>query len=95
MKYFKKTLLLISIILIFSLLSSCGSEAVNTTEVPSSAESFGKLVLIEEYHFDGLDQYVLYDPEELVMYTLVADSNRAGITIMEKSDGTPKLYAPE
>lgn len=53
---------------------------------------------IEKNGFDkGYYQYILYDPETKVMYTLIWCHARGetGITVIYNADGTPKLYDPE
>lgn len=47
---------------------------------------------IEDYNYT---QYILYDPDTLVMYSLIANSHGMSITALYEADGTPKLYNPE
>ena len=40
-------------------------------------------------------QYTLYDPDTLVMYSLIWSPDGMSITVLYNADGTPKLYEPE
>lgn len=47
--------------------------------------------IIKNYLFD---QYILYDPDTLVMYSMIASGQGLTITVLYNSDGTHKLYNP-
>jgi len=44
---------------------------------------------IDGYTFD---QYILYDPDTLVMYAMVSGGNGTTMTVLYNQDGTLKLY---
>lgn len=77
--------------------SNSNSEQETKTEI-----EFEPFVLLEGYYnIDGkingnsCYQYVLYDPETKIMYTMVSSYHRTGMTVILNADGTPKLYDPE
>jgi len=79
------------IALAMSLLSACG---------PAKEENVtynGKFIVLEEYEMfnDNLTQYILYDPETMVMYIFVKSYKSGGLSVIYNSDGTPKVYSPE
>ena len=47
---------------------------------------------IDGYEFD---QYILYDPDTLVMYVMISGGNGTSMYMLYNADGTPKLYNPE
>jgi len=47
---------------------------------------------IDGYEFD---QYILYDPETLVMYSLISGNRGSAMSILYNKEGTPKLYTGE
>ena len=77
--------------------SGCGKSAGQYE--PTTSE-FGGLVAIgyEKEFIEGtaFDQYILYDPETLVMYSAIKYLGDAmSVTVLYNADGTPKLYDPE
>lgn len=57
----------------------------------------GTFILVETGSISGsyLDQYIMYDPDTMVMYSYLGGSHSGGITVMYNADGTLKLYSPE
>ena len=57
----------------------------------------GKFIVLEENESfnDNLTQYILYDPETMVMYIFVKSYKSGGLSVIYNSDGTPKVYSPE
>lgn len=57
----------------------------------------GTFILVETGSISGsyLDQYIMYDPDTMVMYSYLEDGHAAGLTVMYNADGTLKLYSPE
>ena len=47
---------------------------------------------IEDYAYD---QFILYDPETGVMYSMISWGKDITITVLYNADGTPKLYNPD
>lgn len=79
------------IALAMSLLCACG---------PAKEENGtynGKFIVVgkDENFNTGLDQYILYDPETMVMYIFVKSYKSGGLSVIYNSDGTPKVYSPE
>ena len=77
-------------------LSGCSGK---TKEFELTESEIGGLVEIsaEENFCDGylFEQYILYDPDTLVMYIMIDSSTGTTISIVYNADGTPKLYNPE
>ena len=40
-------------------------------------------------------QFIFYDPDTLVMYVYIYDSEGTSMSVLYNADGTPKLYNPE
>lgn len=79
------------IALAMSLLCACG---------PAKEENEtynGKFIVLKKYEMfnDNLEQYILYDPETMVMYIFVKSYKSGGLSVIYNSDGTPKVYFPE
>lgn len=79
------------IALAMSLLSACG---------PAKEENGiykGRFIVVgkDENFNTNLDQYILYDPETMVMYIFVKSYKSGGLSVIYNSDGTPKVYSPE
>lgn len=87
------------------LLSACDGTTNSNSDQETKAEiEFEPFVMLDgEYNIEkngfdkGYYQYILYDPETKVMYTLIWCHARGetGITVIYNADGTPKLYDPE
>lgn len=92
---------IITIAIIIASLTLCltfsGCEISTNEETVVDEPNIGKFILL--HHKDlsnGLDQYIFYDPQTMVMYTFCSQYNYAGgLTVMYNADGTPKLYSPE
>ena len=94
----RKTLsIILALIFIISsvfILSSCSS--VKKFEEKESPVS-GLICISRQNNFiDGyvLDQYILYDPETYVMYSVISGNNGTAMSVLYNSDGTLKLYTP-
>ena len=78
------------IIALAMLLSACG---------PAKEENgtYNGFIVLEEHEMfkDNLTQYILYDPETMVMYIYVKTYKTGGLSVIYNSDGTPKVYSPE
>jgi len=101
--------ILILFVMPICLLSGCTSniasrventEATSTvvpTKVPATVGTF---VIINSKQFGSteIDQYIVYDPETMVMYTILHDSGNeeAGLAItpMYTQAGRPRIYFP-
>lgn len=58
------------------------------------------IILNREYIGTGYSriyQWIMYDPDNMVMYTLIDSSTAGGVamSMMYNADGTPKIYTPE
>ena len=78
-------------------LSGCSSTEPEEFELIES--KIGGLVMIakQEDFVEGyiFEQYVLYDPETLVMYVMITKPKAMTMSVLYNADGTPKLYNPE
>lgn len=73
-------------------LSACSSEKSD-----SDAQSeFGKFIEVEEGLAKDSDvyQYIMYDPDTMVMYSYLEGDYGGGTTVLYNADGTLKLYSP-
>lgn len=64
---------------------------------PTESEIGGLVAISYQKEFiDGYnyDQIILYDPETLVMYSIISGGDDTTITVLYNADGTPKLYNP-
>lgn len=77
----------------------CLSGCSDTEEFELTDNEIGGLVAISKQNnfIDGyvFDQYILYDPDTLVMYVMIHGGKGASMSILYNVDGTPKLYNPE
>lgn len=57
----------------------------------------GRFIVVgkDENFNTNLDQYILYDPETMVMYIFVKSYKSGGLSVIYNLDGTPKVYSPE
>lgn len=81
------------VVVIFTLIFCNDSEKTNF-ETPDVIHEYGLIALSENKLIDGyrLNQYVLYDPDTLVMYSLITKNKGMAMTVLYNADGTPKLY---
>ena len=79
------------IALAMSLLSACGPAKEENGTYKGRFIVLGK----DENFNTDLDQYILYDPETMVMYIFVKSYKSGGLSVIYNSDGTPKVYSPE
>lgn len=54
----------------------------------------GLVCISKQHEFIGIhyDQYVLYDPDTLVMYSMITGGDEPIFTVLYNADGTLKLY---
>lgn len=43
----------------------------------------------------NIQQFILYDPDTLVMYVMLTKIDGTTMSVLYNADGTPKLYNPE
>ena len=78
----------------FVCLSGCSSKPKEFE--PTDSKIGGLVAISRQNHF--IDDYtynqtILYDPDTLVMYSMISGGNGAmSITVLYNADGTPKLY---
>lgn len=82
--------IIIALMLCVSLTACHGGQA--KSEDPSKIGTF-VIVSRQNIFYDNyyLTNYVMYDPETMVMYTYFYN---VGLTVMYNADGTLKLYSP-
>ena len=77
-------------------LSGCSEDTKEFTLTES--ETGGLMPISRQYGFIedyNYIQYILYDPDTLVMYSLISNPDGITVTALYNADGTPKLYNPE
>ena len=91
-----KRKLLAIIIALMLCISLCACEQ-ETSETELADSSLGKFVILEEgaLNDSGLYQYIMYDPDTMVMYTFLDGYHAGGPIVMYNADGTLKIYSPE
>lgn len=54
-------------------------------------------ISVEKDFIDGyaFDQYILYDPDTHVMYSMIDSTSGTTITLLYNADGSLKVYNPE
>ena len=76
-----------------------GCSETETKEFELTESKIGGLVMIakQEDFTEGyvFEQYVLYDPETLVMYVMITKPKAMTMSVLYNADGTPKLYNPD
>ena len=76
-------------------LCSC---AKTDSEPEKESTQRGIFVVIESgiiEHGGFVMQYIMYDPETMVMYTFLDGDRCGGPTVLLNPDGTPRIYSPE
>jgi len=93
----RKVLAMIIALMLCATLCACGTTNSGTTSADSTDVSFGKFVVLEKGKIDNskLYQYIMYDPDTMVMYTFLNGNKCGGPTVMYNADGTVKVYSPE
>ena len=89
---------LILLVMCVCLLSGCNSTTSTVSDEKNAEPTVETFVLITSKNvFRDIFQYIMYDPETMVMYTaLETDDIGAGVSLspMYNSDGTIRLYNP-
>lgn len=91
----RRLAMIIALVMCVSL-SACSGGETESTESDVKFE-VGKFIIVEEGQLDDtqLYQYIMYDPETMVMYTFISGFKSGGPTVMYNADGTPKIYSLE
>ena len=88
----KKRIIIISLLItMIFLLSSC--KTTTTTYEDGEKTKFYQFVVIEEKN--NVDEgilYIVYDKDTKVMYYIIINSYKCGITPIYNTDGTIKIY---
>lgn len=90
-----------AIVLSMSFLTGCDGtdvdkESKDIIEEEEENESFGTFVVLSKENIPNSDitQYILYDPETMVMWTFMDGYRCGGPAIICNADGSPKIYQP-
>ena len=100
MAKWKKAIAVIIAIIMSILLVSCSAESSETSsEEKIKEESISGFVIVDVKHikfeFAELTQYIMYDPDNMVMYSFVKQDDEGGLSEMYNADGSLKLYSPD
>ena len=75
---------------------ACSGE-ISDSDIDVQSKS-GIFIFVEERVIEEacIEQYIMYDPDTMVMYTYISKGYDDGVVfnIMYNADGTPKLYSP-
>ena len=88
----KMLAMIIALVMCVSLLAAFCKKSDSDVQSKS-----GTFILVEEEVIRGsyVDQYIMYDPDTMVMYSYLEHERGSGLTVMYNADGTLKLYSPE
>lgn len=81
-------------------MSGCGSSEDydhESKDIKVEEPEIKGLILIEKTKVEGtnLHQFILYDPENFIMYSYVEWVDGGGFVEMHNTDGTPRIYQPK
>ena len=84
------------VLLSLGVLVSCYAYAPATTVKAEETKKTGIFVLIEKGSIKNTDvyQYIVYDPDTMIMYSYFDGYSGGGPTVLYNADGTPRLYSP-
>ena len=100
----KRNALIIIIAMLFVTCFMAGCSASTQTDRESKdiikeeeKEEFGTFVVLFKKNIQDSDitQYILYDPDTMVMWTFMDGYRCGGPSVIYNADGTPKLYQPK
>lgn len=99
MKKRKIFAIIIAMMCALVLLSACAPDSGNreSKDIVEEEEMYGTFIALSCKRMSGpggLYQYIMYDPETMVMWTFVEGSDCGGLSIIYNADGTPRLYEP-
>lgn len=89
-----------AIVLSMSFLTGCDGTDVDKESKDiikeEEKESFGTFVVLSMENIPNSDitQYIMYDPETMVMWTFMDGYRCGGPAIIYNADGSPKIYQP-
>ncbi len=70
--------------------------ALDEKAEPNVQSEFGTFVILEQGRINAsIYQYILYDPQTMVMYSYLEGVKNGGPTVMYNADGTLKIYSPK
>lgn len=69
---------------------------VSLSACSSEKSEFGTFIVVEEgtTKGSGVYQYIMYDPDTMVMYSYLKYGRSGGATVLYNADGTLKRYSP-
>ncbi len=87
------------VLFIFIFMTGCSvSEQDNEAKdiVEAEEEEFETFVVLSKKSIPHSDitQYILYDPDTMVMWTFMDGYRCGGPAVIYNADGTPKIYEP-
>lgn len=100
----KRNALLIIIAMLFVTCFMAGCSAATETDRESEdiikeeeKEEFGTFVVLSKKDIPNSDitQYIMYDPDTMVMWTFMDGYRCGGPSVIYNADGTLKLYQPQ
>lgn len=101
MKKRNKVAIIIAVLLMaIFCMSACGesSEDRESKDIVEEDNKPATFICISDEYVDGtygLEQYILYDPETMIMWTFFECGDAGGLSMITLPDGTPKLYEPK
>ena len=88
----KMLAMIIALVMCVSLSACYGREQSSKS---SKSSKFGTFIVVENGTLGDVYQYIMYDPDTMVMYSYLDGRVGGGLTVMYNADGTLKIYSPE
>lgn len=87
----RRILAMIIALVMFVSLSACSSVESNS----NIQTKFQLFIIVEKGNIgdSGIYQYIMYDPDTMVMYSYLDGYKGGGFTVMYNADGTLKIYS--
>lgn len=100
MKKRRNFVITIAMLLMVALfMSACGSSSGTDREskdIEDEEKDFGTFVVLSQKDIKDSDitQYIMYDPESMIMWTFMDGYRCGGPAILYNADGTMRIYEP-
>lgn len=98
MKKRKTFVIIIAMLMVALFMSACGSTETDreAKDITEDEKDFGTFVVLSKEDIKDSDivQYILYDPESMIMWTFMDGYRCGGPAILYNADGTMRIYEP-
>lgn len=98
MKKRRNFVIIIAILLMASIfMSACGTGTDRESkDIEEEEKDFGTFIVLSKTTIEDSDitQYILYDPESMIMWTFMDGYKCGGPAILYNADGSMRIYEP-